>query len=162
MKQGELMQQTIESAPLWKWLIVHISVVCLGYILYYVSYGAVVGAFLAGPLAMNIGPMLAELPESIIAEQLVDQASKINWWIVFPAMNFAVFALLGALTGLFGFAKYVGVVPIGLLMMSITMMTSTIHARVAHLHWIVAASLVGQFLAAYLTAFGVKALRKVG
>jgi hypothetical protein len=165
----------IEGLPAWKWLLITVSLIAAGYILLFpAAYGLVGGIYLAGPVAIKNTKLFDEmftpdqraalrrgelkkedlqaLSQGALMAAVKTQAAEVKWVLVFPAMNLVVFGLLGFIAGKFGIVRYVGVIPIAMLWMTISVMNSEIFELVQGHKFTVSLSVSTQFASVYIFA----------
>lgn len=175
------MQISIEGKPLWKWLLIYVCTVGLGYILFPmvwvgVSVFTVVPNIQKDPIfnqeirriltteelqQFNI-MQLDKLPEEkrIAIKTLLGKSyRKINWLLTHLFANTITFALLGSLLGLFLLGRYAAMVPVGLWYITKNSLIS--EEFVVHAKWMtVFLGLTTQLVAVYLFSFLVLRVRK--
>lgn len=172
---------SLEGKPVWKWLLIYVCTIGLGYILFPIIWVEVT-IFVVVPkiqedpiLNQEIRKILTteeimqfdimrldKLPEEkrIALKTLVKESYRRSAWSLTHLLAHTItFALLGSLLGLFLLGRYAAMVPVGLWYITKNSLIS--EEFVVHTKWLtVFLGLTIQLVSVYLFSFTVLQLRK--
>lgn len=184
------MASTIEGKPVWKWLLINALAIVFGGILFWSAYGLVAAFFVASPIGKNpeyekvLREVLTQeqwkaLKEGRISRREILEVLKrqdkdgklqsmywehvkgVNWQVVNPSANAAVFGILGLTLGVMRIFKYIGLIPTILLWITYPLLTSALFSEVHYSQLNVLFSIFVQFVSIYLFSWLGMSLRQV-
>lgn len=171
----------IEGTRLWKWILIYIVTLGIGWLLFPAAWGGV-NAFLVGAKLAEDPKFHQELRQIFSEEEIrqldVYSTRKLpeekrkalesllkkrfkerNWLPIHLLVSAVTFAILGLILGLFSLYRYAALVPVGLLI--VTWPSLTAEQFEVYTKWLtVVAGLSTQLASIYLFSFAFHQLRK--
>jgi len=169
-------RRSIEGRSIPVWLLINVVGVLLGFVLFIAAFGVAGGFLLAVPVAQESSKSLVQeltpeqrdalvnlKPEEIealilrgkdLTPALLAKTRQVNWLIILPIMNAIAFAGVGFLVGLFRVFRYVALIPVALLPITVPMMlNSEFFASAQNYQLAALVSVFTQFVSVYLFAY---------